>query len=145
MLYGMIQCWPYSTWKCYQEACWWLWMPKELFQAKESELLLLVGQAVCARIYLRVEEKRVAENWLSFPDSQVALAKFPAYSEAPHWLTFDTVTSQPQIFTLFLSTTLVFHSVSTLYSQEKIKCQVNSQFGTDSVCLPQRKEKPSLY
>lgn len=73
-------------------------MPKELFQAKESELLLLVGQAVCARVYWRVEEQRVAGNWLSFPDSQVALAKFPAYSEAPHCLTFNTVTSQATDF-----------------------------------------------
>lgn len=73
-------------------------MLKELFQAKESELLLFVDQAVCARLYWRVEEQRVAEKWLSLPDSQVSLVKFPAYSEAPHCLTFDTVTSQATNF-----------------------------------------------
>lgn len=122
---------------------------RKYFKLNNLSSCSLWGQAVSARVYSRVVEGRVAGNWLSFPDSQVSLAIFIAYSEAPHCLTFDIVCdfTSCKFVTLFLSTSLLFHSISILCSQEKVKSygnQVNSQFGLDSVCLHQGKEKICL-
>lgn len=68
--------------KYYQEAFLLLWMPQEVFQAKQSKFLLFVGQAVSARAYSRVEKGRVAGTGY-YSWTLVSLAIFLAYCEAP--------------------------------------------------------------